>query len=190
MEVLKKFKASAFAVIIVYLIVGLIMLLNPTFIGDAVNYIIGVLVIIYGIVYSISTVQKKDLGYSKFDLLSGILCISFGLFLVVHKDVFISLIPFCMGVILLMDALLGIIKGFKLKKMNLKRWWIIIVVDLIIGLFAIYIIINAKAITELLIQIIGGFLIVDALMDLFLTLRISRLVKSEVTDIQVIEQKD
>ena len=188
MEVLKKFKASACAVMIVYFIVGLIMLLNPSFIGAAVNYVIGVLVVIYGIVYCISIYQKKDAGYNKFDLLAGVLCISFGLFLIVHKDILISLIPFCMGVILLMDAVSGIIKSFKLKKMLLTRWWIVLVMNLLILGFSIYIIVNAQNITELLIRIIGGFLIVDAILDFLLTLRITKSVKSEVRDLQVIEK--
>ena len=50
MEALKKFKTSTYAVSIIYIIVGLIMLLNPSFISDAVNYVIGVLVIIGSVV--------------------------------------------------------------------------------------------------------------------------------------------
>ena len=85
MDVLRKFKASAFAVMIVYFIVGLIMLLNPSFIGDAVNYVIGILIVIYGIVYYVSLYQKKEAGYNKFDMLAGVLCISFGAFLIIYK---------------------------------------------------------------------------------------------------------
>ena len=190
MEVLKKFKASACAVMIVYLIVGLIMLLNPSFIGDAVNYVIGALIIIYGIVYCISLYQKKDETYNKFDLLAGVLCISFGIFLIIHKDILVSLIPFCMGIVLLMDSISGVIKSFTLKKLNLNRWWIVLVVNMVFLVFSLYIIVNAKSISELLIRIIGGFLIIDALLDFLLTLRISKDVKSEVRDIQVIEKKD
>ena len=62
MDVLRKFRASSYAVSIVYIIVGLIMLLNPDFISHAVNYVIGVLVIIYGVFYTVSIYQKKESG--------------------------------------------------------------------------------------------------------------------------------
>lgn len=189
MEVLKKFKSSLYAVSIVYLIVGLIMLLNPSFIGDAVNYVLGILIIIYGIIYSISIYQKKEGAYDKFDLLAGIICISFGMCLIVNRDILISLIPFCMGIILLMDSATGIIKSFKLKKLNLKKWYIVLIISLIFLAFSIYIILNAKNITELLIRIIGGFLIIDAIMDFALTIRFNKRKEESITDIKVIEEK-
>ena len=189
MEMIRKFKNSVYAVSIVYIIVGLIMLLNPSFIGNAVNYILGVLVIIYGIIYTFTTYQKKDGVFNKFDLLAGVICISFGLFLIVNKDVLLSLIPFSMGVIIIMDALGGIIKSIKLKKMNFKRWWILLSINIIFFVFAVYIIIKANAISELLIRIIGGFLIVDAIMDFFLTVKISKTVETEVSDLKVLEEE-
>ena len=90
METLKKFRASSYAVSIVYIIVGLIMLLNPSFVSDAVNYVIGILIIIYGVIYSVSLYQKRDVEiYGKFDFVAGIVCISFGLFLIFNPDMLV-----------------------------------------------------------------------------------------------------
>jgi uncharacterized membrane protein HdeD (DUF308 family) len=191
MEALKKLKSSAYSVSIVYIIVGIIMLLNPSFIGSAVNYILGVLVIIYGLIYSITVYQKKEGVYDKFDLLAGVICISFGIFLIINKDVLLSLIPFCMGIIILMDAITGIIRSLRLKKTGLTRWYIILIINLIFLGFAVYIIVNANAITELLIRFIGGFLIVDAIMDFFLSIRFSKRNENvETREITVIEEKN
>lgn len=191
MDTLKKFKSSAYAVSIVYVIVGVIMLLNPSFIGSAVNYILGVLVIIYGLIYSVSVYQKREGAFDKFDLLAGVICISFGIFLIINKDVLLSLVPFCMGIIILMDAITGIIKSVRLKKIGLTRWYIILIVNLIFLAFAVYIIVNANDITELLIRFIGGFLIVDALMDFFLSIRYSKNKEDvETREITVIEEKE
>lgn len=192
METLRKFRASSYAVSVVYIIVGLIMLLNPNFISDAVNYVIGVLVIIYGIIYSISLYQKKETEmYGKFDLLAGIICISFGLFLILNPDILVSLIPFCAGVILFMDAIIFIVNSISLKKLGFKSWVINFVVGLIFLFFSIFIIIKAKDISFLLIRFIGGFLIVDALLDFFTVLRFKRREKNnekyEVIEAQIEE---
>ena len=186
MEMLKRFKASSYAVSIVYIIVGLIMLLNPGFISDAVNYVIGVLVIIYGVIYSISLYQKRDVELTgKFDFLAGIICISFGLFLIVNPDILVSLIPFCAGVIIFMDAISFIYNSFKLKHFGYKSWIINLVIGLIFLTFSIYIIINAKNISYLLIRFIGGFLIVDAILDFLTVIRLRK--KESTNTLPVIE---
>ena len=193
MEVLKKFKASSYAVSIVYIIVGLIMLLNPSFISDAVNYVIGILVIVYGVIYSISLYQKKEIEmYGKFDFLAGIICISFGLFLILNPDTLGSLIPFCAGVIILMDAIRFIINSIKLKKLNYRSWIINLIVGLVFLVFAIIIMVKAKDISLLLIRFIGAFLIIDAVLDFFTELRFRKnekgLIKQEIIEAQIEEK--
>ncbi len=186
MDVLRKFRASSYAVSIVYIIVGLIMLLNPDFISHAVNYVIGVLVIIYGVFYTVSVYQKKNSGlYSKFDLLAGIICISFGLFLILNPDMLVSLIPFCTGVVLFMDAISFIINSFTLRKLEYKSWIVNLVVGIIFLTFAIFVMVTAKNISLLLIRFIGAFLIVDALLDFLTVIRINK--RKKIETYQVIE---
>lgn len=175
MEVIKKLKRSAYFVSIIYIIIGLIMLLNPMFVRNAVNYIMGVFAILYGIVYIISLYQKKDTDFfSKFDLLGGILCISFGLFLIVNPDILFSLIPFCAGVIIFMDSINLIYQSISLKRLNVDKWWINLIISLIFLCFSIFIILNSKNISDLLIRIIGLFLIFDAISDFIITLILSK----------------
>ena len=166
------------------------MLLNPSFIGNAVNYILGILIIIYGLIYSINVYQEKEAVFNKFDLLAGVICISFGIFLIVNKDVLFSLIPFCIGIIIFMDSISGIFKSIKLKKAGLTKWWILLIINTIFIAFAIYIIVNSNAITELLIRIIGAFLILDAVIDFLMTIRINKSEENIIKDIKVIETKD
>ncbi len=191
MEVIRKLKRSAYFVSIIYIIIGLIMLLNPMFVRNAVNYIMGVFAILYGVVYIITVYQKKDTEfYSKFDLLGGILCISFGLFLIVNPDILFSLIPFCAGVLIFMDALTMIYQSISLKRLDVKKWWINLIISVIFLLFAIYIIVNAKDISDVLIRIIGAFLIIDAVMDFINTMILSKKIEkidNKSEDIKVIE---
>ena len=180
MEVLKRFKRSVYFVSIIYIIMGLIMLLNPSFVRDAVNYIIGVVAILYGLIYTISVYQKKETEfYSKFNLLGGILCLSFGLFLILNPDVLISLIPFCAGVIMFMDAVTFVFNSLSLKRFSVNRWWISLIISIVFISFSIYIMVNAKSITDLLIRFIGGFFVFDALMDIVFTIMLSKLKLSE-----------
>ncbi len=195
MEVIKKLKRSAYFVSIIYIIIGLIMLLNPVFVRNAVNYIMGVFAILYGIVYIISLYQKKDTEFfSKFDLLGGILCISFGLFLIVNPDILFSLIPFCAGVIIFMDSITLIYQSISLKRLNTEKWWINLIISLVFLAFSVFIILNSKNISDTLIRIIGLFLIFDAISDFVITLILSKKIEKtrEIidNDIKVIEHED
>ena len=193
MEMLKKFKASSYAVSIVYIIGGLIMLLNPNFVNDAVNYVIGVLIIIYGIIYTISLYQKRDIEVpSKFDFVAGIVCVSFGLFLIFNPDILVSLIPFCTGIIILMDAVRFIINSFKLKKLGFASWKVNLIIGIIFLAFSVFIIIKAKDISLLLLRFIGAFLIIDAILDFFTEIRFrkneKKVEKFEVIEAQIEEK--
>ncbi len=166
METLRRFKASSYAVSIIYIIVGLIMLLNPDFVSSAVSYVIGALMIIYGIIYSISLYQKREIEiYGKFDLLAGIMCISFGLFLIFNPNILNALLPFCTGIILLMDAIRFIISGFKLRKYGFRTWGINFVVGFIFLGFSIFIIAKSQEISLLILRFIGAALVIDAILD-------------------------
>lgn len=168
MSIIKKFKNYSFAVSILYIVVGLIMLLNPKFVCDAVNYIIGSLVMLYGIIYLINLYQQREFElFNKFNFLAGVMCISFGVFLILNSNVLMSLIPFCSGVIIFIDAIYQIRNSISLKSLGNRYWWINLVVGLLFLGFAIFIMAKSENISQLVIQFIGAILIVDAIMDFY-----------------------
>ena len=121
MENLKKLRNYSFAVAIVYIILGLLMILNPGFISNAINYVIGFLIILYGVVYIINLLTRKDeYILNRFNFFTGVMCISFGLFLVLNPDLLKKLIPFCGSIIIFVDGIYQIRNGLVLKKKDYK----------------------------------------------------------------------
>lgn len=190
MNVLKKIKSYYFAVSILYIVIGLIMLLNPKFVCDAVNYIIGSLVMLYGIVYLVGLYQQREFELlNKFNFLAGVMCISFGVFLILNSSVLMSLIPFCAGVIILIDAIYQLRHSLSLKLMGNKYWYINLVVGIFFLLFAIFVMTKSENITQLLIRFIGGVLILDAIMDFYTYFALKKINKNK-NDLKVIEVKE
>ena len=180
MDLVKKARTYTYIVAIIYFLVGSFMIINPSFVLNAVNYIIGTIVMGYGIIYIINLYQKKDQNvYNKFNFLAGVFCISFGLFLILYSDMLSSLIPFCAGIIIFMDSIIQIRSSFVLKKENCKKWWINLIVGLVFAGFSVYIILNAKDITNTIVRIIGIFLIVDSVMDFYTNNKVNH-VKNEI----------
>ena len=190
MSIFKKLKSYYFAVSIIYIVIGLIMLLNPKFICDAVNYIIGALVMLYGIIYLISLYQKREYELlNKFNFLAGVMCISFGVFLILNSSVLMSLIPFCSGVIIFIDAVYQIRNSLTLKQMENKYWWINLVVGSVFLIFAVFVMVKSEDISHLLIRFIGGTLIIDAIMDFYTYFALKKVSKTVTKSVKVIEAK-
>jgi len=168
MEILKKIKMYTLLVSLLYVIMGLIMLLNPGFILDAVNYIVGILILLYGVIYIARFLSKNTFNtLSKFSLLAGLLCVTFGIYILLNPTLLSSIIPFAAGMLLLVDGLGKFKDAMAFKKVNYKRWWIGLIVAVIFIGFGIYMILNAFNVSKLIIRIIGAILIVDAISDLW-----------------------
>ena len=188
MEGLKKLRNYSFAISIVYIILGLLMILNPGFISNAINYVIGFLIILYGVVYIINLLTKKEeYILNRFNFFSGVMCISFGLFLVLNPEILQKLIPFCGSIIIFVDAIYQIRNSIVLKKNGYKYWYINLIVAGIFILFSVFVMIKAKEITETLIGVLGGVLLFDAILDIYTTIMLNKTVKKIVSADRILE---
>ena len=168
MEFIKKIKMYTLFITLLYVIMGVIMLLNPKFILDAVNYVVGVLVLVYGVIYIIRFLGKNDVNtLSKFNLLAGLLCIVFGAYILLNPTLLSSIIPFAVGILLLVDGIGKLRDSFIFKKTKYRRWWIGLVIAVIFVGFGIFMVVKAFEVSEFIIRIIGCFLILDAFSDIW-----------------------
>ena len=199
MDIFKKLKTYTFLVSILYVIMGLIMLLNPKFICDAVNYIVGVLILLYGVIYIVKFLSKNDFNnLSKFNLLAGLLCIVFGVYILLNPTVLLSIIPFAAGMLILLDGFGKLKSALDLKKIGYIKWWVSLIFSLLFIGLGIYMVFQSFKVTELVVRIIGGVLIVDALSDIWTyfcykkcSKKIDKIVvEASATEANVVEYKE
>ena len=199
MELLKKIRMYTLLVSLLYVIMGIIMLLNPGFVLDAVNYIVGILILLYGVIYIIRFLGKNAFNtLSKFSLLAGLLCITFGVYILLNPTLLSSIIPFAAGMLLLVDGLGKFKDSMAFKKANYNRWWLGLVISILFIGFGIYMILNAFNVSKLIVRIIGAVLIADAISDLWAYLCYKKYtpekeVKKEIEDVKeanIIEVKE
>lgn len=168
MELFKKIKMYTLLVSLLYVVMGLIMLLNPGFVLDAVNYIVGILVLFYGVIYIAKFLGKNSFDtLSKFGLLAGLLCITFGIYILLNPTILSSIIPFAAGMLLLVDGFAKLKDARAFKKSDYNRWWIGLIISILLIASGIYMILNAFNVSKLIVRAIGLILIADALSDLW-----------------------
>lgn len=168
MEIVKKLENYSLLVSLLYVMMGIIMIMNPKFVCDAVNYIVGSLVILYGVIYMIKFFSKNSFNnLSKFNLLAGLLSIVFGLYILFNPTLLLSIIPFVTGMLVILDGFGKLKNAIDFKSYGYIRWWVgIIFAVLFIGLGA-FMLFKSFAVTELVVRIIGGLLILDAISDIW-----------------------
>ena len=165
---LKKIKMYTLLVSLLYVIMGIIMVLNPGFILDAVNYIVGILVLLYGVIYVARFLGRSALNtLTKFSLLAGLLCITFGIYILLNPTLLSSIIPFAAGMLLLVDGLGKLRDSLAFKKAGYQHWWLGLVISILFVGFGIYMILNAFNVSKLVVRVIGIVLIADAISDLW-----------------------
>ena len=176
---------------LVYILAGIIMLVNPKFVCDAVNYIIGGLIIVFGVIFVIRLFQDKDIKqFSKIELLIVFLCIGLGLYFIFNSTLLSSILPIAAGILILLDSISQIMKAFRLKKNKLSYWYINGIVGLVFLAFSIYIIINANSVTYLIVRLIGLVLIIDAIFEFYTSFRLKEYDNSvKVLDTEIVVVK-
>lgn len=163
MEFLKEIKSTLFIMSGLYIVIGLIMLIAPTFVTNAVCYLIGTLCLILGglgIYIYISSEVYGPLAYTI--LVIAIAMIVLGIFVIVDPISFASMIPFVMGIVLVIDAFTKLQSASSLKRYNYEKWWTVLIAALLIFIFGLILILNPFETITLFIRILGVFLIIDA----------------------------
>lgn len=168
MKIIEKVKGFNYFLPIIYFVLGLLMVIFPETINDIINYIIGGLLMLFGIDYIVRYLSNnKVTTYSKYSLTVGIVPIICGVFLICNPEVLVSIIPFVAGMIILMDAFEKLKHAIDLKKMKYDEWWVDLIVAILFIVFGIIVIMNPFDAAKLLIRILGIFFLVDCFIDVW-----------------------
>ena len=168
MKIIEKVKGFNYFLPIIYFVLGLLMVIFPETINDIINYIIGGLLMLFGIDYIVRYLSNnKVTTYSKYSLTVGIVPIICGVFLICNPEVLVSIIPFVAGMIILMDAFEKLKHAIDLKKMKYDEWWVDLIVAILFIVFGIIVIMNPFDAAKLLIRILGIFFLIDCFIDVW-----------------------
>jgi len=177
-ETIKRiFTLSIFSSII-FIVIGLLLLLKPGTTLRMISYIIGGLILVFGIfgIARFSTSKEKGLN---FDLVYGILSLIGGLIVILNPEALASIIPVILGIWIIINSSLKIQYAFNMKEEENKKFKITLILSLITLLSGIILLFNPFKAASYVAQAVGIFVIIYATIDLFE----SFIIKSKVTKI-------
>ena len=147
---------------IVLLILGIILLFVPGGIITTIIRIFGIIILILGVLSVLSSSKNKK---NNTDLVYGILIIILGIVFVSNPEVIASIIPFILGVWIIIKSLfkLQFISTLKTTSTDYIKPLVINIITLILGITLAF---NPFKGAETLVRIIGIFLIVYSGLDI------------------------
>lgn len=182
MKEVKQFSKSYILISALYVVLGVVLLAWPSASLRMICYGLGFVMIVLGITYGIIYFTKDNLtGFLQMDLVIGIVCLAFGVFILLNPTFLATVLPFAMGIILLLGAIVKIQSAVSMRRLKFSRWYAVLICALVIIALGIILLCNPFEKERYMIIYIGICLILDGMTNLatliFIQMRVKRLVR-------------
>lgn len=152
---------------IIFLIIGIILFVNPVVTLNTVTYFVETVLIIWGIITIINYVRVESRhDFFSCGFVQGVVCILLAIFLIINPHIIITILPICIGVWMVFGSLSKIQIAVKLNAWGQKTspWYIILAI--IMFSVGIIIICNPFKTATLIVQALGMGIIVYTVFDI------------------------
>lgn len=168
---------------IALIILGFLLIFYSEVTILSISYIIGGILIAIGALALIKYISNinKDVR-NEIDIVYGIGTIILGILVISNPRAIASIIPFVLGVLIIINSTAKIDYSFKLKKSKNKLWISTLIVALIALVCGVLLIFNPFAGAKFITKVIGIILVVYAILDIISTIRISKVIKDMYGD--------
>ena len=168
----------------IYCILGLALIIHPSFSAKLVGILCGVSLIIFGAVKILGYFSKDLFRLAfQYDLATGILLVALGIIVIVKPDNFLNLICVVLGMTVLIEGLFKIQVAMDSKRFGINRWWLIMAVAILSGIHGILLVFRpAESMTFLLI-LLGMSLLCNGILNLITVLTAVKIVNNQQPDV-------
>jgi uncharacterized membrane protein HdeD (DUF308 family) len=124
---------------VILIICGIVALALPVMAGISTAYVLAVLIIIAGVVHLTTAAVAGSFGGYLWRTLVGIVYIIGGVWLFIHPVLALSAFTLVLGIIFMIEGILGIISFFQIKK-NTGSGWVLFdgIITLLLALLILY----------------------------------------------------
>ena len=175
MKMLKELKWEAILTGILYILLGIVALVIPETMQKTLGYLIGIVLIIAGLVSMVCYLLRDAReNYYHNEFVFGLVGIVLGAAVLYKVEVIISLIPFILGVLVLISGCSKLQDAIDLKRLSYGSWIGMLIVAVINIILGIVLICNPFKAAVLLFRVLGVGLILSGASDCFSTVYFAR----------------
>lgn len=182
----KKIWWSSVTSSIILFILGLLLFLKPDTVIHVVALILGIFIIVVGIFALLKYFRSEQKnGMIRFNIIYGGVCIVSGLILALTPSAIASILPIVLGIWMIISSLLKIQYALNIKEAGSTSWiptFTLAMITLVVG---ILLVINPWRGAQVILQIVGGFLMAYALLDVVASFLLNKETKTLIKVIDV-----
>ncbi|MCM1064720.1 MAG: DUF308 domain-containing protein [Eubacterium sp.] len=188
MKLLKQLKWDTLFMGVLYILLGIVALVIPETMEKLLGFLIGGVLIVAGAVSMISyLLRDAHQNYYHNDFLHGLVGILLGIVVLYKIDIIISLIPFLLGVLVLVSGLSKLQDVIDLKRLEYGNWifmLVLAVINIVLGLVLIF---NPMAAAALLFRLLGVGLIFSGITDCATTIYFAGKIRDYFADLNAVD---
>ncbi len=149
-----------------FIVVGLFLILKPEVTLATISYVIGGIIIVIGVTFLIKYFSNKEYGMFSGDLIFGVMSVIFGFILILNPTALAKIIPFILGIWIVISSITKIQYSLQLKTYNNKAWVSTMMIAAITFLWGLLLLFDPFEGAMVITQVIGMFILIYAVLDL------------------------
>ena len=175
---MSKFMRSSIFGSIALAILGVFLFIESELTIVSIAYVIGAVLVGIGIVAMLKYISNINKNIkNEIDIIYGTVTVILGIIVISNPKAIASIIPFVLGIIIVLSSATKLGYGFELRKMNSDLWVGTVVISLITMLCGVLLIFNPFAGAKFILRIVGALIFVYAVLDIISTFRIRKTIK-------------
>lgn len=172
---LEKMKSHFAWLSFTYVILGAVLLFWPATSMLVICRVCGTVMLIYGAVkigMNALAARRDWVPYA--DVSGGVTAALFGLLLLIRPQMFISILPMLLGMLITVDGVMRLQGVLALRRASYARWWIELIFAGVTLALGVILMINPFEGMAMAVAVMGAFLLIDGAANLFDIFFISR----------------
>ena len=163
----KKLKWNLILMSMLYLGLGVFLLLVPGTALNVVCYALGAVVLACAVVQLVRYFAvERGVFQSQLTLVSGLVCLGLGAFLIIRSDIVVRILPIVFGLFVIFDSLGRIQNALELRRCQYSSWKGFLLLALLSIVLGVVMIVDPFGAMETLVMAIGIILIVEGTLNL------------------------
>lgn len=180
----KNFNATIISSIVT-VILGVLLFFQAENTLKTISYIIGIFLLVAGIATLIKViVDKQERIYLNTSFIMGIFGAIIGFVLLINPTLLTSILPFCIGVWMIISGAMKVQTALALKDANDKTWTKVMIFAIVVLVLGLLLIINPFGSAVIVTKIIGICLVIYSIADIVGTSMLKKEVKDTVKIIE------
>lgn len=164
----KKLKWNLLLMSVMYLGLGVFLLMRPGTALNVVCYALGVIVLACAAAQLVRYfISEHGVLQSQLTLISGLICLGLGAFLILRSDIVVSILPIVFGLFVVFDSIGRVQNALDLRRCGYASWRGFLFLPVLSVVLGVVMILNPFGTMETLVMAIGIILVVEGAINLF-----------------------